>query len=49
MDTPGQQYVKQSVARLKKALAIYEAGEVWVSFNGGKDATVVLQLTLMAL
>jgi predicted phosphoadenosine phosphosulfate sulfurtransferase len=32
-------------------LGVYdlEKGEVWLSFNGGKDATVVLQLVVMAL
>jgi FAD synthetase len=44
-------FVRTALNRVEKALALYdtEKQELWVPFNGGKDATVVLHLLRLAL
>lgn len=46
---PALPHVRKSLATLDAALRLYTSTNLCVAFNGGKDATAVLHLTLAAL
>jgi FAD synthetase len=48
-DTPLHRNVKQAMNIIEEALEKYSVPELCVSFNGGKDCTVILHLVFAAL